>query len=523
MANYVDRSWWRKHRLKLLAVACVVVLVAGVIAYVKWRSEHAEQQAEHAKWQAEHCAAGIARVEGGECIGLTDGSFAFDEKELGPVMDRIEKENDRVLQTGEPYVSIAYFAPMTVAPEADTVTAVSTRNSLQGAHLAQLRANFTRELDGALPLIRLLPANPGSRAEHWEPVVRQIVQAQETERLVAVAGLGQSHGTTAAAIGELAEHRIPMVGATITADFFTEAEERGEFIGLMRVAPSNSDQIKAIVQRLHDTRRAMLVQDINQSDLLAKDLADAFNSEYPQSGRQLTPTENYDSSRGTANTFPSMVRNICISRPDAIFFSGRYHDLTLLMEALRGRPCDDLNLRILTLDSVVDIAGVQEVRNSLAPNTSLEYTHLSSPLAWRVKPEAFDPAAVRYFDDNYGETFPDDRNAGDGMAITSYDAMAVAITAARRSASGPEAGAPVTANAVAEQFLQMKSANAVAGASGWLSFETSDSGGAGDRHRGHPEAKAFSVFTFTEGDPRHLQDILPEVVSATGQVFTYPR
>ncbi|MDA3648472.1 hypothetical protein LZ318_05315 [Saccharopolyspora indica] len=511
MANYVDRSWWRKHRLKVLAVACVVALVAGATAYVMWRSGR--------------CADGIVRVEGGECVGMTDGSYSFDEEDdrLRSVMEKIKAENDRVLQTGDPYVSIAYFAPMTLAAETDTVTAVSTKNSLQGAHLAQLRANSTREVDGSLPLIRLLPANPGSRAEHWEPVVRQIVEAQETERLVAVAGLGQSHDTTAAAIGELAEHGIPMVGATITADSFTEAEKRGEFIGLMRVAPSNSDQIKAIVQRLQDTQRAMLVQDINQSDLLADDLAKAFNSEYPENGRQLTPTENYDSSRGTANTFPSMVRNICISRPDAIFFSGRYHDLTLLMEALQGRPCEDLELRVLTLDSVVEIAGVEEVRKSLAPNTSLEYTHLSSPLAWRVKPEAFDAGAVRYFDANYGKTFPDDRNAGDGMAITSYDAMAVAITGARRAASGPEAGALVTANSVAEQFLQMKGANAVAGASGWLSFETSDSGGTGDRHRGHPEAKAFSVFTFSAGDRRPTEDILPEVVSATGQVFTYPR
>ncbi|MER7080743.1 ABC-type branched-chain amino acid transport system, substrate-binding protein [Saccharopolyspora kobensis] len=505
MANYVHQTWWRKNRGRTLVAAAVVLLVvAGAVAWV---------------WQSSRCAAGIERTASGECVGMSDGSFEF-APELAGVLGKIKAENDRVLaESNGNHVSIAYLAPMTLTG-LDTITSESTRNALQGAYVSQLRANRTADWDGATPMVRLLPANPGSRFDQWQPVVAQIEQARSgPDRVVAVTGLGQSHEGTKQAIDRLAALGMPMVGATITADVFTEQEKAGEFSGLLRVAPSNTEQVQAVVRRLTGSRRAMLVQDENQSDLLASNLAKAFEQVYPAStGGELLRAETYnsklDDATGTglgsnANAFAPMVRNICVAQPDVLFFSGRYRDLKGLLEALGRRWCPQLEIRVLTLDSVVDIAGVEEIRGALSPNTTLEYTHLSSPAAWRADPQAFDPNVVGYFRETYSREFPDD-SAGDGMAATSFDAVGVAVTAIRRAGGTGRDVSLVTPESVTSQFHRMHGVEAVAGASGWLSFDCV----------GHPEDKAVSVFTLTPGKVPPTSEILPEVVSASGDIRT---
>ncbi|MER7012479.1 hypothetical protein ABT324_13755 [Saccharopolyspora sp. NPDC000359] len=497
MGIYLDQTWWRRNRRRMLVLSAVVLLVvAGVVTWV---------------WRTSRCAAGIERAETGECIGLSDGSFEF-VPELAGVLRKIKEENDRVLaESGGNYVSIAYLAPMTLTG-LDTITPVSTRNALRGAYTAQLRANRDNGWEGDFPMIRLLPANPGTRFEQWQPVVEQIAQARTgPDRVVAVAGLGQSHEGTKLAIDRLAELGIPMVGATITADSFTEQEKAGQFSGLVRVAPSNTEQVQAVVRRLTGSQRAMLVQDENQSDLLASNLAAAFNEVYPAAtGGELLRAETYDSRLGSnANAFAPMVRNICVAQPDVLFFSGRYLDLKGLLEALGQRRCPQLGIRVLTLDSVVDIAGVEEVRDALSPGTTLEYTHLSSSAAWRANPKAFEPTVVEYFQQTYAREFPDN-SAGDGMAATSFDAVGTAITATRRAAGTSHDVALVTPESVTSQFHRMHGVEAVPGVSGWLSFDCV----------GHPEDKAVSVFTLTAEDTRPIAEVLPEVVSASGEIRT---
>ncbi|KAA5838210.1 ABC transporter substrate-binding protein [Saccharopolyspora hirsuta] len=509
MGIYLEQTWWRKNRRKVLVLSAVVLLVvAGVVTWV---------------WQSRWCAAGIQRVaETGECVGLSDGSFEF-HPDLSGVLAKIEEENKRVEAAGN-YVSIAYLAPMTLTGE-DTITTEATRNGLQGAYLAQVRANDpvlrgqpgSRKTGwgGDFPLIRLLPTNPGSQFQQWAPVVEQIKAARSTpDRVVAVAGLGQSHEGTRSAVRELSAAGIPMVGATITADAFTEDESAGRFSGLVRVAPSNTEQVEAVVQqRLNGSRRAMLVQDENQSDLLATDLASAFNEVYPRTGGQLLRPETYNTELGSsANAFDPIVRNICVAKPDVLFFSGRYRDLSTLLNVLAERRCPDVELRVLTLDSVVDIAGVDEIRSNLSPGTTVEYTHLSSPAAWDVAPWAFDRSVVEYFRSGYFREFQDD-SAGDGMATTSFDAVGVAVTAIQRAAGTTHDVDVVTPKSVTSQFHRMHGTDQLAGASGFLSFDCV----------GHPEDKPISVFSLEAGDPRPTSEIRPEVVSASGRIRTDPK
>lgn len=514
MGIYLEQKWWRKNRRKMLVLSAVVVLVVAGVMTWRWQQRSWE-------WQQRWCAAGIERVaETGECVGISDGAFKF-HAELTDVLAKIEQENNRVETSGVGYVSVVYLAPMTLTG-GDTITTTSTRNGLQGAYLAQLRANDSvlRKQPGSsetgwggnFPLIRLLPANPGSKFEQWEPVVRQIKDAQFTpDRVVAVAGLGQSHKGTEETIHELSEAGIAMVGATITVDSFTEGERQGRLSGLVRVAPSNTEQVQAVVeQRLAGTRRAMLVQDENQFDLLATNLADAFNEVYPRTGGQLLRPETYNTELGSStNAFDPIARNICVARPDVLFFSGRYLDLKTLLTVLSKPPCADLKLRVVTLDSVVDIAGVDSIRDSLSPGITVEYTHLSSPAAWDVAPGAFDQSVVDYFRDGYFREFQDD-TAGDGMATTSFDAVGVAVTAIQRAAGTTHNVDVVTTQRVTSQFHQMHGTDQVAGASGMLSFDCV----------GHPEDKPISVFSLKADDRRPTSEIRPEVVSASGRIRT---
>ncbi|MGW5645962.1 hypothetical protein ACWEV3_00575 [Saccharopolyspora sp. NPDC003752] len=198
-----------------IAAACAVVLVVAAYFVVTTTSG---------------CASGLHRTGPlDECIGVTDGPGEFGlsdgrggfDGSLRVVQDKIAAENARVRrisrEQNKPYVSIAYFSPLTVA-KPDTTTIEAVRRGLEGTYVSQLRANADgrEEWGGNLPLIQVLLANPGSRSAQWEPVVeqlRQLAEPEENGRLVAVTGLGQSLAGTRDAINRLSQHRIPMVGA----------------------------------------------------------------------------------------------------------------------------------------------------------------------------------------------------------------------------------------------------------------------------------------------------------------------
>ncbi|GAA2776879.1 hypothetical protein [Saccharopolyspora taberi] len=487
MVEFVPKSWWQRNRARVLAAAVALVLVASAGVVVAW-------------WTG-RCANGVSRI-GDECIGVTDGSYAFDD-ELAEVTRKIKAENDWVLQQPRPHVSIVYLAPMTLT-EGDTITMASTRNGLEGAYLSQRRANRTAGWHGDSPLIRILLANPGSQFKQWEPVTRQIVGMRDSgsEPVVAVAGLGQSHEGTANAITALTRSRMPMVGATVTADGFTDRIDGGRS-WMIRVAPPNSAQVRAVVDRLADTRSAMLVQDDNQSDVFARNLNENFSREYPRDGRELLQPQIYDSSLDTANSFSTIVTNICVAQPDAIFFSGRFGDLKDLLAALNARICGKRNLRVVTLDSLVNIAGIDKIKEQLS-NMRLEYTQLAAPKAWDGRDQYFSTSATNDFRNLLASEFyrqPGDEEA----AIMSYDAVGVAATAIRRAAENAtqNPAPPVTSDAVFQQFYAMNGASVVPGASGWISLN----------ERGDPQQKALSFFTLTGNG---FAPGSPEVVSDTG-------
>lgn len=470
--------------LRTLASIVVVVAAVALVGVFGWN-----------KWQDRaRCGDGVERHgPRNECIGLTDGSYVF-APELRDVQGKILAENEWVLKQGEPYVTIAYFEPMTLV-ENDVTTYNAVRHGLQGAYLALRRANHTGEWNGEAPLVRMLLANPGSQARQWEPVVNRIVQRQGTEDdVVAVAGLGQSIGGTLNTTKKLAEHHILMVGSVITADHFSDVDN------LARVVPTNTNEVSAIVEHLKvDTKRAMLLQDINRDDQFALNLGEVFKNVYPQDGRVLIePVEEYQSSDDPTNSFQRIAPEICYNSPDAIFFAGRFRDLTRLLDVLARRPCQETRMRIVTGDTIVDIASDEQVRRSLAANIQLEYLHLADQHAWSGEGRDFYlDRSTRYFtsddgDGVYRTEFPGESLA-DGLPVLAFDSVGTAVSAIREGAD----------------FTRLHGQSSVPGASGWISLNSGD-----------PDRKAITLLTLSVAPGQSTVTIDRKVTSCSGTPFT---
>ncbi|MGH8908287.1 MAG: ABC transporter substrate-binding protein [Egibacteraceae bacterium] len=464
MSRSPDRPrtpWWYPSSRKLAALFLVLALIGGGA----WLG-----------WDRTHCAPGIRRL-GPECIGVTDGSFAFPETgaDLTAVMEKIHEENRRVEQTGEPYVSVAYLVPL--PREAEGLSEV-LRRELQGAHLAQRLANRTDEL-GDLPLIRLLVANAGEDNNHWRPVVAQLLGLIGSDRLVAVAGLGQSRDTTFQAIRELTAAQIPAIASNLTAD-----DDLSRINGLVRVTPANTDQVKAAVvylKRDPAISRALLIQDSNAADPFARTLGDAFRREFPDATHSLLgPVEEYDGSlSAVADRFTQMMASICRQEPDIVFFAGRGADLEAFIEVLPRRPCPDFHVNVMTGDSAGNLS-TEETRPGLEFNVTLRYTAHAHPDAWAAAPQLFSPAPIRYFTQDCVDPngncltslFPNELLDVESV-IMGHDTIVTAVKAIRPPDQENVTIDPIALGEVIQRFGGLHDEFAVPGASGWISLDSS--------------------------------------------------
>lgn len=484
--GYVAKSWWKRNRAKALGITLALLLVISAIVVGQWWSQR--------------CAAGIVKVgETGECVGVATDLFVFDPA-YEAVQKKIDSENARVDETGKPFVTIVYVAPMTLDDEKDTITEKATNNALEGAYLAQKRANA----GNPDTVVRLLLANPGSQSEHAGRVVDRLKSIRREEHVVAVAGLGQSNSGAREAIDELSTSpdRIPMFGATITADGFTD-DVAGGRSWFVRIAPSNREQIGAVFDEL-GVQNAVLIRDDNQADPFARNISKAFVEEYQNRQGQIHSPQKYDSSLGSQN-FSSTARNICVSGADTVIFAGRYGELEELLANLKDRPCRS-DLKVVTLDSVASISGVEEIKKNLSDNLSLYYTQLATPRAWEARPDLFAKAAVDDFRKRLRDEFR--RPAGDDeSAIMAYDAVTVAVEGVRMAREEVPPG-EVEAEDVFSRVYSMNEGSVVGGASGWISLDD----------KGNPQRKPLAILRLTANDE---EAELYDVVSSPSPVFTY--
>jgi hypothetical protein len=424
------------------------------------------------------CDAGL-RVEGPSCIGVSDRSD-FGDPLLTAVMSRIAAENDAV---SGPYYTVGYLLPLQVDSER-TAESTELRRELEGAHVAQLRANRTAEIEGGGPKIKLVVGNAGDQNAHWSEIVDRFREmAAGGERLRAVAGMGYSVDATLRAIAELTRsddgESIAVIGSRLSADDLSLNSSNRLVDGFFRVAPTNTDEARAAADhvRRRGYSRPLLLRDTNARDPYASTLGIAFRSAYGQ-----TTEATFDSGKDGLNAaFSEIARNLCVDRPDVVYFAGRGEPLAQFVDVLANRQCQDTPVDIVTGD---DISGIREqalagdvgVRTALSSNVTLIYTGLAHPAMWDAEElrNRYNAGALAYFRPGCDACFPTLFPAepiDDGAAIMGHDAMLLAVTAIRRAGQTTDAEAHnVSAGAVIQMLYQVRGVNSVVGASGELSM-----------------------------------------------------
>lgn len=424
------------------------------------------------------CDAGL-RSEGPSCIGVSDSSN-FNDPLLDPVMSAIARENAAV---DGPYYTVGYLLPL--QPESHrTAEATELRRELEGAHLAQLRANRTNEIEGGGPKVKLVVGNAGIDNAHWPEVVARFREmAAGGERLRAVAGLGYSLRATQEAIAALTRPEdgepIAVIGSRLTADSLSLDPSSRLVDGFFRVAPTNTDEARAAADhiRRRGYARPLLLRDTNANDPYAATLAIAFRNAYGQ-----TAEATFDSGKDGLNAaFSDIARNLCVERPDVVYFAGRGEPLAQFVDVLANRQCQDTPLDIVTGD---DTSGIRElalagdvgVRTALSGNVTLTYTGLAHPAMWDVAElrNRYNAGALAYFRPGCDLCFPalfPNEPTDDGAAITGHDALLLAVTAIRRAGQTTDAASvDVSTGAVIQMLYQVRGVNSVVGAGGELSM-----------------------------------------------------
>ncbi|MCM2576930.1 ABC transporter substrate-binding protein [Streptomyces meridianus] len=437
------------------------------------------------------CADGVRRVGAdGQCVGVTDGEYHFTQN-LGKISELILKENRSVEQEeakhGTAYVSVVYLMPM-MPDEKDSNTVDSLRHELQGAYAAQYDANHHFG-NGDVPRIKLLLGNSGSSTEQRSAALDEIRKRTEADRIVAVAGLGTSTNATKEMVGTITKPAadgglgLGAVGAVLTADTFDEVE------GLVRVAPTNSDEAAAAAAFLQSKeyadKRVLVVQDSKPDDQYTRTLSQAFLKALPKK-RRFARVEQYDSSQaGSATTFKALMANLCTYKPDVVYFAGRGVDLPKFLAPLRTRICNDRPLTVFAGDDVSQspqARGFDEILETLRDgNVELLYTGLAHPGAWELAENAYPTDGAFGEKGSYRKFFRNDR-LDDGQAIMGHDALTTAVSAIRLE-GGTAADQKVNGSMMIQRWKSLHGVHAVAGASGLISLQND----------GSPERKAVPV------------------------------
>lgn len=399
------------------------------------------------------CGSGVARTGPlHECIGVSDGSVVF-EPSLAPVMAKIRQEDDRVKHSGAPWVSIAYVEPITADPQQESAK-YGIREELEGAYLAQRQLN-DEQLGGHgdTPQIRLLVGNVGLRAQQWKPLTdRLAAMTHGDDHLVAVAGFGQSWDGTLQAVKALRAAKIPMMGATVTADDLASASE----VGFFRISAPNSAQAGAAVNYLRQQQdktpgyTVQIVRDRNEDDIYNTSLYNDFVRAARAHGLHLTggDLEYVSGVGGVGNAFSAVADRVCDKKPNAVYFAGRGADLRGFITAMSA-PDRRCPVTVLTGDDAVGVyydesvgkaVSAQFAKNWADSGVTALYTALGHPdLPGRLYPAGKNPFTA--FSDLYHREFGSG-SAGDfqdGQAILGHDAVWALGVAVRSAAGGGNA------------------------------------------------------------------------------------
>ncbi|MEU1127724.1 hypothetical protein ABZ371_30120 [Streptomyces sp. NPDC005899] len=483
----------RPPRRRAPWVAVGVLVLAGAV----WGGAEAYRAWQHNRVE---CAPGISKQGArGECIGVTDGSFAFDPS-LKDVVGKIRAENARVERSGKAYVSLAYVEPLTTV-KGEEEAKYGLRGELVGAYLAQRELNDP-DLGagrGDLPQIRLLVGNLGLRSEQWRTLTRDLVEmSRDDNHLVAVAGFGQSRGGTRAAVDALREAGIPMMGATVTADSLSDTADPGFF----RTSAPNRDQARGAAvylmaqQRKDPDFKVAVIRDRNEDDIYNTSISSAFAQAAASRGLRTegAPLEFLSGVDGVSNAFSSVADKVCDLKPDAVFFAGRGINIRNFIYSMSA-PDRRCPVTLVTGDDAVGAyygsleseSRREKFRTEWADSrVTVLYTSLAHPaLAGKLYAAANNPLPdfLSLYRAEFGGAADDTMQVlQDGQVIMGHDAVWT-LGVAVRNAAGPDGKGQVNTGATLQMLLQLSGRSAVSGLSGPISFASD----------GNPDGKPMAL------------------------------
>ncbi|KAA2261796.1 ABC transporter substrate-binding protein [Solihabitans fulvus] len=439
--------WWQAHAKLALTAAVGLLLVVGGGLYRFWPHD--------------------------EPTYVTDGSYVFNES-LRAVEGLIRTENQRVADSHLDYVRVVFTDPMSPVPGVDPNTHESVRRDVEGAYLAQLAWNRPNGKP-PVPQIQLFLADEGSQLGAWQATAAAIVH---TDRVVAVAGLGVSVDNARSLVAELARHKIAIVAGAITGDHMTlSKDEPGPVPGMVRVAPTNSDEAAATLYYLDrdpevpDNATVVVVQDQNNNDDFAATLGSAFvqtlEADKTRGHTIAQPGMVYDSRLTASGTILAAAANrVCDQHADVVYFAGRGNALQGFLGGLASRSC--ASARHLTVVGATDLlrqAGETMWRSGQSANMTVISPAITNPDMWSRDANAASAETSARFTAHCGTCFPTlfpGESLADGDAVLSHDSVWTAAIAIRQVV---EAGvAAPTPGAVAQSLNELK----VDAASGWI-------------------------------------------------------
>ncbi|MER7489453.1 helix-turn-helix transcriptional regulator [Streptomyces sp. NPDC126497] len=460
-----------------LAVGTALALTVGLVV---WQLHERDQE----QFKKEHCGTSnpsLVTQADGECTGVTDGSdgatvFGSD---LEPVMAAIGAENQNVVDGGD-YVTFAFLTPLT-SKDANSLTV--------GQYVAELEGAYTAVAEGnkkdSRPKIRLLVASMGSSQRHWERTVDQLVARRDSDRLVAVVGMGLSQQETVDAARTLSkEAELPMIGDLITADGFDATgavDGKGPINGLARVALSNSDQLTAISEELPPGRRtAALVS----TSLTPNGTRDLYTESLDKGFRTIEGLKKhlddhsdfaFDPRGGPDAILPTISQNFCNTSKtiDTVYYAARVKYLPDFLDALTKRSCHAQPITVITGSDAAALDPKTEALHD--PDAPITVLYASFPKASQFRaPDnpgrgLYDAFAKAFTSPHHGQQFPADHLTSSYWGIVAYDAVTTAATALHNAAAHNPSDTP-NHHAVRNELYALRN-NAVAGASGHFGID----------------------------------------------------
>ncbi len=461
---------------------------------------------------------GVVKTPANECIGLSDGTVAFDVNQLGRTDSSLKQqaaeklqagnrkdalnllqqaveqdrsdaealiylENQRVLQSRQPHITLVYGTKIT----GDQIGLTGERSGLQGAYIAQQEHNKNCQSDNCT-LVLIMIANTANDANNAKIVVQQIVQAAQYDHtIIGIEGWSVSQDSFNI-VDTLRVAQLPMVSPAASSDWLT-----GISSYFFRVCPPDSKQAelaaKYATSTLHAQRIALFV---DPSNAYSSSLASAFKQHI--TSESVVHVERYQVGTYAQNTelIHANLQKVLSYNPDLIYFAGYSEDAGALLKELQTYQ-QFAHMPVMGGDALYPL--VDTGRNTVGLDR-LVFTAFAAPgEGHHIDLSVQDPP----FFQEYAQLFAPDgvhpsSNTPTGDVILSYDAMQVLLQASQNAFTSKKA--PLTRQDLQQALKNITGSQAFQGVSGQIAFG----------QNGDPSDKAVVILNVDKQGIVHILD-----------------